>query len=172
MTDWSGIRCFYAHHDMAIHQAGPSQFGIDPYAWEHDGGITLTPIERALWSDIRASGAVLYPQYPVGRRFVDFGNPCAKVAIECDGAQWHTDAEADARRQREIEANGWTVYRFTGRECMDDEGDVTDDAGRTRLIVSETYRRICEIATRHGIRLWTPKRVRTSSIEPYRMEDN
>lgn len=31
---------------------------------------------------------------------------------------------------------------------------------------------ICDLATLHGIRLWTPKRARTSSIEPYRMEIN
>jgi len=157
MNEWDSIRTFYTHHAMVIHQAGASQFGIDPYAWEHDAGIKLTPIERALWSDIRAAGAVLYPQYPVGRRFVDFGNPCAKVAIECDGAQWHTDIEADKRRQREIEAHGWTVYRFTGRECNEDSRWTEDEFGRSVYLISDTYRRLSEIAEDHGIRLWKPR---------------
>jgi very-short-patch-repair endonuclease len=139
MTDWDRIRAHYKRHEAAIKAAGASAWGIDAYAWDHNADIRLTPIEAWLWSDIRAIGAVLYPQYPVGRRFVDFGNPVAKVAIECDGAKFHQDKEADAKRQGEIEALGWTVYRLTGRECR------TDDAGIA-------YQRIAGIAEAHGLK--------------------
>jgi hypothetical protein len=47
---------------------------------------------------------VLYPQYPVGRYFVDFGNPVHKVAIECDGARWHSYRRDGARSGRMLAA--------------------------------------------------------------------
>lgn len=155
--NWERIRAYYRHNEMAIHQAGASCWGIDPYAWDHDAGIRMSPIEAALWCDIRAVGVVLYPQYPVGRRFVDFGNPVAKVAIECDGAAWHVDAEADAQRQREIESKGWTVYRITGRDCNDDGKQPADDHGNVRYLASVGYRMVQGIAEAHGIRLWAPR---------------
>lgn len=153
--NWDRIRGHYKHHAMAIHQAGRHSWGIDPYAWDSDAGIEMTPIEAALWADIRAVGAVFYPQFPVGRRFVDFGNPCAKVAIECDGAQWHTDAEADAARQAEIESIGWTVYRVTGKVCKTDDSVSVDLDGKHRPQLGEAYRRIKEISEAHRIRLWS-----------------
>lgn len=133
---FSRIRAFYKAHEAAILANGNEWFGIesdelfgDAYGWEHAGRISLTPIERQLWHDIRAEDAILYPQYPVGRYFVDWGNPFHKVAIECDGAKWHTDPQRDASRQREIEALGWTVYRLTGRECGTDFEEREDEHG-------------------------------------------
>lgn len=138
------IRRFYGAHERAILSDGLEWFGDpadplygDAYGWEHEGGIVLTPIERQLWHDIRAESLVLYPQYPVGRFFVDFGNPVFRVAIECDGAAWHTDLARDAARQREIEAMGWAVYRLTGKQCGTDFAEVEDEAGRVRWQAGE-----------------------------------
>jgi very-short-patch-repair endonuclease len=39
------------------------------------------------------------------------------VAIECDGAAYHSSAAQkarDRRRQNELESLGWTVLRFSG----------------------------------------------------------
>lgn len=50
---------------------------------------------------------------------VDFAYPSSRLAIEVDGAQFHTLSEAqerDRRRQDEIEALGWRVLRFTARD--------------------------------------------------------
>lgn len=152
MNDWARIREHYRRNTTAIYAGGGDDWGIDPYAWDDDCGIVLTPIESALWEDIRQAGAVLYPQYPVAGFFVDFGNPVARVAIECDGAAFHTDRAKDARRQAAIEANGWTVYRFTGRECKKDSAEQVDAIGRTRLVVSDTAKQIRTIAERHRIR--------------------
>lgn len=156
--DWDGIRRHYRRHSQEIYNAGRSQFGIDPYAWEHDGGIKLTPIERALWSDIRAVCVVLYPQYPVGRFFVDFANPVARVAIECDGELWHQDAAKDAMRQKDIERDGWKVYRITGVECLKNSEEGEDEYGRRAYRCSHAYSLIRDISQEHGIRLWSPKR--------------
>lgn len=137
------LRQFYAMADKEIKEAGASEWGIDAY--EVDWLSVFTPIEYALWHDIRGHNCILYPQYPVGRYFVDFANPVAKVAIECDGASWHQDAEKDASRQAEIEALGWTVYRITGRDCKTDFNEETMEPGAAKKFIKR-------IAAMHGIR--------------------
>jgi very-short-patch-repair endonuclease len=124
--------------------AGANEWGIDTYLWDGLGIIHFTPIEYWLWHDIRAVDAVLYPQYPAGRFFVDFGNPVAKVAIECDGAAYHTDQAKDASRDAELERLGWTVYRFPGWMCKGDFNEETMES-------SESHRRMLRIAEEHGI---------------------
>lgn len=113
--NWNEIRTFYAKHNDAIMSERSDRYAIDPYELE----VEFTPIERAFWHDIRCKGIVMYPQYPVGRVFVDFANPVAKVAVECDGKQWH-DAEKDAIRDAKLAKLGWTVYRITGSDCLKD----------------------------------------------------
>jgi hypothetical protein len=127
--------------------------GGDPYSWESmDSGITLTPIEQSLMHDIRHVGAVLYPQVPVGRYFVDFGNPLARVAIECDGRIWHRDKDRDEARQRDIESKGWTVYRIGGRDCLSTCDEHEDEAGRWIVRPGYSEEFIRDIAERHRIR--------------------
>lgn len=123
--NFDAIRAYYAKHMPAIMAARRNEWGIYAYQWEEEQILSMTFIEFCLWQDIRRNGLVLYPQFPVGRFFVDFGNPVAQVAIECDGAQFHMDAAKDAARQREIERMGWTVYRLTGSECVKDMDDET-----------------------------------------------
>jgi very-short-patch-repair endonuclease len=115
MNNWNAIRSHYATYNADILKEKKSEWAIDPYAWD-DGMISFTPIESDMWSFIRDHGGVFYPQYPVLNFFVDFANPKAKVAIECDGAGYH-DAKKDRERDRTLAQHGWTVYRFTGSEC-------------------------------------------------------
>lgn len=116
MNQFERALAFYREVNPKILEGERNEWAIDPYAWD-EFGIRMTPIEAWLWGDIRQANVVMYPQYPVGRYFVDFANPVARVAFECDGAAFHQDKEKDARRQAEIEDMGWTVYRFTGSEC-------------------------------------------------------
>ncbi len=151
MNSWERARRHYRRHAAAIMAEPANQWAIDPYAWEFDAGLKLTPIELSLWSDIRSESAVLYPQFPVGRYFVDFGNPVAKVAIECDGAAWHQDAAKDAARQRQIEAMGWTVYRITGGDCKKADCYTVDEHGGDSVEFGPARKFIREIVRRHGI---------------------
>lgn len=146
--DFERIKRHYRDNLPAIVSGGANGWGIDPYAWDHEAGISMTPIERALWSDIRAVGLVMYPQFPVGRFFVDFGNPVAKVAIECDGAAWHQDKKRDEERQARIEAMGWTVYRLSGVECFAD-GQEVESPGRVRFEPSNAARMLSAIRAQH-----------------------
>jgi hypothetical protein len=154
MTDWQRIVEHYANEAEAFATTKANRWAVDPYAWQFAAGITLSPIEDAIWFDIRAEGAVLYPQFPVGRFFVDFGNPAARVAIECDGKQWHPDTKRDAIRQRAIEAAGWTVYRITGSDCKKPDVYIDeDDDGNERVTLGPARALIREICAKHGIRV-------------------
>lgn len=85
-------------------------YGLDFMKWE-------TPIEDYTWQAIRRYGVPMYPQMPALNYFLDFANPYKKIVIECDGKQWH-DEEKDAIRDAKLIADGWTIYRIPGRECM------------------------------------------------------
>jgi hypothetical protein len=128
MNDWQAIKAHYQRVNTMILAEQKNEWAIDPYAWDN-GMIRLTPIEEWLWADIRQLDAVLYPQYPVCGVFVDFGNPVAKVAIECDGAAYHLDKEKDARRDRMLGNDGWRVYRITGRDCRTEFDEATMTPG-------------------------------------------
>lgn len=142
---------FYSRFARKVMSTPANEWASDAYAWDHDGGIWLSPIERNLWSDIRTADLVLYPQWPVAGFFVDFGNPVARVAIECDGKAFH-DAARDAPRQKAIEAKGWTVYRFPGWMCNQQEVvEHTDPFGRIKRAESDCLTRIRSIGQQHRI---------------------
>jgi hypothetical protein len=142
-NDWDRIRVHYANWRADILRAGRNEWGGDAYDWDQ-GFIHMTPIEDALWEHVRACDAVLYPQFPVGRFFVDFANPVAKVAIECDGAAYHQDIEKDAMRDAQLQALGWTVYRLRGRDCVRNDDPETGEPGAARQFIQQ----ICDA---HGI---------------------
>lgn len=92
---------------------------VAPYTdlvrWE----LIFSPIEEQTWQALRCFGQCpLYPQYPADKYFLDFGNPKYKVAIECDGKEWHLDKEKDARRDKELLKQGWHIYRISGADCF------------------------------------------------------
>jgi|SRR6476620_9086059 len=86
---------------------------ISPYFLEWK----WSPIEFAMWCDIRRIGLPFYPQFPVLNYFLDFADPVKKIAIECDGKQWHQDIEKDKARDKRIEALGWQIFRVPGHMC-------------------------------------------------------
>jgi hypothetical protein len=81
-----------------------------------DWTSAMTALENALWEAIRPCFFPLFPQYPVGRRFVDFGNPYYCVAVEADSIAHH-DREADQARDAELAELGWRTYRVPSR-CL------------------------------------------------------
>lgn len=151
--DWQtrrcGLRGFYAAAMPEIEASPINQWALDPY--KADWMSIFTPIERALWHDIRSRGAVLYPQFPVGPYFVDFGHPIAKVAIECDGKHHLLQRDEDADRQEDIEARGWSVYRISGSACFDIGRKWIDDEFNERYEQSRADRLIQMVVAKHGI---------------------
>jgi len=111
--DRIAIREWYQDHEEVI--LNTIGWGIDKYKYEWLDA--MSPIERKVWGECITAGLVMYPEYPVGEFWVDFGNPRTLVAIECDGAEFHQNSKRDAERQKRIERQfGWKVYRISGSE--------------------------------------------------------
>lgn len=115
------IRNYYEDIRFDIYEIsrGRKYNWLNPYSDKIDWLQLFTPIEEQTWMILRSFGKCpLYPQYPVRKYFVDFGNPVVKVALECDGKQWHTDKAKDQERDTALLEAGWIVYRISGKDCM------------------------------------------------------
>lgn len=143
MNQFEAALQFYKSETPMILAQKRNEWASDPYSWCEV--IRMTPIEAWFWGDIRNANVVMYPQYPVGRFFVDFANPVAKVAIECDGKTYHQDKAKDAARDAELRSMGWSVYRITGRECMTDFDEEEIEYGYARKFIEA-------IASLHGLK--------------------
>lgn len=90
-------------------------------------GDTLTPppelnaFERSVLSALTGAGLDVVPQLGVGKYRIDFAvrhrSDSARfaLAVECDGASYHsqpTARERDRLRQEALEARGWNFYRI------------------------------------------------------------
>lgn len=87
-----------------------------------------SPVEEIFWScgyfDLSKYGQITPQVNAYGYRvdFAYFVNG-QKIAIEIDGFDFHsskTQMTRDYQRQRQLEANGWRVIRFTGSEIYND----------------------------------------------------
>ena len=61
----------------------------------------------------------------IGRYIVDFVSFQRRLAIEVDGGQ-HADSEADLRRTRWLEGQGFRILRFWNNEVLSNSGGVLD----------------------------------------------
>ena len=79
-----------------------------------------TPAERLLWQHLARNqqGAKFSRQMPVGPFFADFLCRSLRLIVECDGISHDRTSEADARRDAWMEAQGYTVLRFTNAEVL------------------------------------------------------
>lgn len=85
----------------------------------------LNPFERDVEAQLRAAGIPLVPQYGCSGYWIDFAaqhptRPGQMVlAIECDGATYHSSATArdrDRLRQEHLERLGWTFHRIWSQD--------------------------------------------------------
>lgn len=141
---WNALRRYYAEITPLINAAPATEWAVDPY--EVDWLSVFTPIEFGIWQDIRALGAVLYPQYPIGKYFADFASPACSIVIECDGFHWHQDKEKDAKREQYMRERGWRIYRITGRACMDTGAYVDGETGEERHHETEGERLLRQLS--------------------------
>ncbi|WP_311765621.1 endonuclease domain-containing protein [Peribacillus frigoritolerans] len=88
---------------------------IPPYFVELDK--CQSPIEKrvlkALWiRDYKATA-----QYPIRRYRIDVALPEYRLAIECDGKDFHSSKKAkahDRKRDAYLKSIGWKTLRFSG----------------------------------------------------------
>lgn len=131
---WNRIRRTYAQLMPRLLAAPRDEWAFDAYFWSN-GMVNMTPIEYWIWAEFREINAIVYPQFPVANVFVDFANPAAKVAIECDGAEFHQDREKDRLRDERLQALGWTVHRIPGWACARDTNPDTGRLGEAAVFV-------------------------------------
>lgn len=109
------IASYYQRHHAEIMRAGRG-FGIDKYCIPHLD--CRTPIEQMAFDAAISEGVAMYPEFPVGRFFLDLGNPRLKIGVELDGLQFHLDWAADSKRDAELwSVHGWKIFRCTGSRC-------------------------------------------------------
>lgn len=136
---FAGIRSLYRQQQCRIDAGEYEPLFVD---WKR----LFTPIEHEAWTELRACRLTMFPQFPALKFFLDFADPWRKLAIECDGAPWH-DGKRDHERDRALyRAEGWTVFRFTGRELWKDRiNDDGEEDPPTCCITGVTMKEIYEI---------------------------
>jgi very-short-patch-repair endonuclease len=89
------------------------------------GAFWMSPIEAELYDAMRKEGLSPYPQFRIEAYFVDFAFPEVKLAIEADGAAYHSDdrKERDHKRDGFLWSRGWTVKRFHGTTIHNKAGN-------------------------------------------------
>lgn len=126
---WSAIRKIYALIDA-------DDYTPYPVDWTR----IFTPIESMVWTEIRSIGLPFFPQFPVGKYFADFADPKKRIAIECDGAAFHS-FDKDRQRNEFFTEQGWSVYRISGADCnrvIDIHWDEIDElSSESQLLVRD-----------------------------------
>jgi very-short-patch-repair endonuclease len=88
--------------------------------------------EREVGAELISRGYRIRAQVPVGQYSIDFvveGEGDLRLAVECDGDQYHRSDRwaADLQRQRSLERAGWTFERIWGSHWRADrEGCVSE----------------------------------------------
>ncbi|MHB9838497.1 hypothetical protein Q8F57_027085 [Paraburkholderia terrae] len=111
--------------------------GFCPYEIADWLTVLSTP-EFGAWQDIRSCGLPLWPRLPVGGFVVSFGNPDAKVALQC-GIECDGVPVDELRADHWLKQVGWRVFRVPFERClrvMDTPSDVKEREGE----VSDEYR--------------------------------
>ncbi|MBU9714409.1 endonuclease domain-containing protein [Evansella tamaricis] len=80
---------------------------------------TESPIEIRLLKALRINGYYPRTQVPCGKFRIDIAFPVQKLAIECDGAAFHSTPKQKAHDRKKdtfLRKHGWKVLRFTGSQ--------------------------------------------------------
>ena len=110
-------------------------FWDDPWRryFMHFGKVlAVGPVDRA---DYPTTYSALIPQAKVHVYRLDFAvlGEGIKIAVECDGHDFHErtkeQAAHDRKRDRFLASHGWTVMRFTGSEIYRDAASCAREIG-------------------------------------------
>ena len=106
--------------------------GIDKHLQNTESEIEVHLL-RALYpelghdfqEDLRSQHVIDYYDMPL--TIPDFAFPKDKIAIYCDGYEFHADRgsfQKDRQQSRDLQLQGWSVLRFTGSEILNDTDSV------------------------------------------------
>jgi len=97
-----------------------------------------SPFEREMYDELTQRGYWVTPQVKVGQYRIDMvveGHNDARLAVECDGDQYHgADKWADdMQRQRVLERAGWVFWRCFASAFIRKRKEVLDDLVKTLI---------------------------------------
>lgn len=101
-------------------------FSIKSVIHKLSGMVIEYPIETYLWDALEREELfyMARKQYEIGPYRIDIAFPVCKLAIECDGAEYHraniTQLERDQKRDKYLARKGWRTIRFSGIEIRRD----------------------------------------------------
>ena len=89
------------------------------------GAYWMSPIEAELYDAMRGEGLSPNPQFRIEAYYVDFAFPDIKLAVEADGAAYHSGERRERDRKRDwiLRKQGWTVKRFYGTTIYNKAGN-------------------------------------------------
>ena len=122
-VDFNAIKKVYSDKQLINDIRENYPYFIDPYFY--DWIKVFSEPERLAWGVFRCMGFPFYPQYPVGKYFADFADIVQRVAIEIDGAAYHSP-EKDSIRDNYFKSVGWNVVRIPAIEILFSKGDYGD----------------------------------------------
>ncbi|MFA4974460.1 MAG: DUF559 domain-containing protein [bacterium] len=129
----------------------------------------MSGIERRMKKLLEQARIPFVQQQPILGYFADFAIPDLRIAIECDGAYWHdASSPREIRRQREIEAEGWTVLRFSEEEINKRMDEVAERVLRVAANHTGEYGFVhCRV-----VGVATKKRCRTGTLWNLSVEED
>ena len=92
---------------------------------EHLLHALYAELEPDSQKDLRTQHVIDYYDMPL--TIPDFAFPKDKIAIYCDGYEFHYKREPfqkDRQQSRDLQLQGWSVLRFTGSEILNDTESV------------------------------------------------
>ncbi|MGG4156896.1 MULTISPECIES: DUF559 domain-containing protein [Bacteria] len=112
---------FYIMNEIRIRKLGLESEDI--------GGTPESPIEWRLYKALIFRGEIVEPQVPCGKYRIDLALKPYRIAIECDGKEFHSSPEQiahDRRKNKYLRKNGWKVLRFSGSAINGRMGQVLE----------------------------------------------
>ena len=128
---------------------------------EKQTAVAMNPFEENVYETLQRKGLMLIPQWGVGNYRLDFAVQHPQepgrflLAIECDGATYHSSATArdrDRLRQQQLENLGWSFHRIWSTEWFHRNEhavaavmDAYDRALRDDAVAKDTSKRIAHM---------------------------
>lgn len=86
--------------------------------------------ERVLGRELSVRGFALAPNLPIGPYVGDFVDERARIVVEVDGREFHSEPEVfrgDRRRQNWLVREGWMVLRFAAYDVLAHPDAIADE---------------------------------------------
>jgi very-short-patch-repair endonuclease len=87
--------------------------------YDHELLKCESPIERRLYNALKNNGHIVRSQERCGPYRIDLILPIYKLAIECDGIEFHStpyQIKHDKKKNAYLRKHGWSVMRIKGKD--------------------------------------------------------